>query len=130
MTDYEPLAALSDIHAKRGYLLPHHGLMAISAPHLPERYDSLYSAIALEERHLSRHAHEFVWLGVLISCEESLGSHHVKRFVDAGGDAAHLGRRRAENVRLGRSGEARGVVDLRLRAKQAARALLEVGILQ
>jgi hypothetical protein len=30
-------------------------------------------------------------LGVLISCEESLGSHHVKRFVDAGGDAAHLG---------------------------------------
>ncbi|GIR71027.1 MAG: hypothetical protein CM15mP74_22780 [Halieaceae bacterium] len=79
------------VHAKRGYLLPHHGLMAISTPHLLERYDSLYSTLALEERHLSRHAHEFVWLGVLISCEESLGSHHVKRFVDAGGDAAHLG---------------------------------------
>ncbi len=47
MTDYEPLAALSDIHAKRGYLLSHHGLMAISAPHLPERYDSLYSTLAL-----------------------------------------------------------------------------------
>ena len=28
---------------------------------------------------------------MLISCEESLGSHHVKRFFDAGGDAAHLG---------------------------------------
>ena len=70
MTDYEPLAALSDIHAKRGYLLRHHGLMAISAPHLLERYASLYSTLALEERHLSR---------------------HVKRFVDAGGDAAHLG---------------------------------------
>jgi alkylhydroperoxidase/carboxymuconolactone decarboxylase family protein YurZ len=28
---------------------------------------------------------------VLISCEESLGSHHVKRFVDAGGDAEDLG---------------------------------------
>ena len=91
MTDYDPLAALSDIHAKRGYLLPHHGLMAISAPDLLERYGSLYSTLALEERHLSRHAHEFGWLGVLISCEESLGSHHVKRFVDAGGDAAHLG---------------------------------------
>ena len=91
MTDYDPLAALSDIHEKRGYLLPHHGLMAISTPHLLERYDSLYSTLALTERHLSRHAHEFVWLGVLISCEESLGSHHVKRFVDAGGDAAHLG---------------------------------------
>jgi alkylhydroperoxidase/carboxymuconolactone decarboxylase family protein YurZ len=91
MTDYDPLAALSDIHEKRGYLLPHHGLMAISTPDLLERYDLLYSALALEERHLSRHAHEFVWLGVLISCEEPLGSHHVKRFLDAGGDAAHLG---------------------------------------
>ena len=91
MNDLDPLAALSHIHAKRGYLLPHHGLMAISTPHLLECYDSIYSALALEERHLSRHAREFVWLGVLISCEESLGSHHVKRFVDAGGDAAHLG---------------------------------------
>ena len=67
MTDYDSLAALSDIHEKRGYLLPHHGLMATSTPDLLERYDSLYSALALEERHLSRHAHEFVWLGVLIS---------------------------------------------------------------
>ena len=91
MTDYDPLATLSGIHAKRGYLLPHHGLMAISTPHLLERYDSLYSTLTLTERHLSRHAHEFVWLGVLISCEESLGSHHVKRFVDAGGDAEDLG---------------------------------------
>ena len=91
MTDYDPLATLSDIHAKRGYLLPHHGLMAISTPHLLERCDSLYSTLTLTERHLSRHAHEFVWLGVLISCEESLGSHHVKRFVDAGGDAEDLG---------------------------------------
>ena len=48
MTDYDPLATLSDIHAKRGYLLPHHGLMAISTPHLLERYDSLYSTLALE----------------------------------------------------------------------------------
>ena len=91
MTDYDLLATLSAIHAKRGYLLPHHGLMAISPPHLLERYDSLYSTLTLTERHLSRHAHEFVWLGVLISCEESLGSHHVKRFVDAGGDAEDLG---------------------------------------
>ena len=60
MTDYDSLAALGDIHAKRGYLLPHHGLMAISAPHLLERYDSLYSTLALTDRHLSRHAHEFV----------------------------------------------------------------------
>ena len=67
MTDYDPLAALSDIHEKRGYLLPHQGLMAISTPDLLKRYDSLYSALALEERHRSRHAYEFVWQGVLIS---------------------------------------------------------------
>ena len=91
MTDFDPLAALSDIHEKRGYILPHHGPMAISTPDLLERYDPLYSALALEGRHLSRHAHEFVWLGILISCEESMGSHHVKRFLDARGDAAHLG---------------------------------------
>ena len=70
MEKHDSLSALEAIHAKRGYLLPHHGLMAISTPHLLERYDSLYSALALEERHLSRQAHEFVWLGVLISCEE------------------------------------------------------------
>ena len=91
MTDYDPLAALSDIHAKRGYRLPHHGLMAISTPRLLERCDSLYSTLALEERHLNRRARKFVWLDVLISCKESLGSHHVKRFVDAGGDAEDLG---------------------------------------
>lgn len=91
MTDYDRLAVLSEIQSKRGYLLPHHGLMAISTPHLLEQYDSLYSTLALTERHLSRLDHEFVWLAVLIGCEESLGSHHVKRFVDAGGDAAHLG---------------------------------------
>jgi hypothetical protein len=91
MNDHDALATLSDVHGKRGYLLPHHGLMAISTPHLLEQYDSLYSTLTLTERHLSRHDHEFVWLAVLISCKESLGSHHVKRFVDAGGDAEHLG---------------------------------------
>ena len=91
MNDHDPLATLSDVHGKRGYLLPHHGLMAISTPHLLEQYDSLYSTLTLSERHLSRHDHEFVWLAVLVSCKESLGSHHVKRFVDAGGNAEHLG---------------------------------------
>ena len=91
MTDFNPLAALTEIQNKRGYLLPHHGLMAISTPHLLEHYDQLYSTLTLTERHLSRFDHEFIWLAVLVSCEESLGTHHVKRFLDAGGDAAYLG---------------------------------------
>ncbi|MDG2460182.1 MAG: hypothetical protein P8M73_04810 [Luminiphilus sp.] len=86
----DPLAALKTIHAKRGYLLPHHGLMAISTPHLLERYDALYSSLTLEDRYLSRHDHEFIWLAILISCKESLGTHHVRRFLDAGGTNKEL----------------------------------------
>ena len=48
MEKHEALSALEEVHAKRGYLLPHHGLLAISTPHLLERYDSLYSTLALE----------------------------------------------------------------------------------
>ena len=73
MTDYDPLAALSDIHAKRGYLLPHHGLMAISDARSAGALRLTLLHACTEERHLSRHAHEFVWLGVLISCEEVPG---------------------------------------------------------
>ena len=76
---------LTDIHAKRSYLLPHHGLMAVSSPELLAAYDELYSAIALTERQLSRREHEFVWMGVLIATDEILGTHHIKRFRDGGG---------------------------------------------
>ena len=76
---------LEAIRRKRGYLLPHHGLMAVSMPRLLDTYDALYSTIALTERQLSRHDHEFVWMGVLIATDEVLGTHHFKRFRDAGG---------------------------------------------
>lgn len=81
---------LQHIRAKRGYLLPHHGLMAASMPRLLEAYDDLYTAIALTERQLSRHDHEFVWMGVLIATDEILGTHHIKRFREAGGTDAEL----------------------------------------
>lgn len=81
---------LQQVQAKRGYLLPHHGLMAVSSPEMLEAYDSLYTSIALTERVLSRHAHEFVWMGVLIATDEILGTHHIKRFRDAGGTDAEL----------------------------------------
>lgn len=56
MEKHKGLTALEKIHAVQGYLLPHHGLMAISTLHVLERYDLLYSTLALTERHLSRHA--------------------------------------------------------------------------
>jgi alkylhydroperoxidase/carboxymuconolactone decarboxylase family protein YurZ len=73
------------IRAKRGYLLPHHGLMAVSAPALLDAYDQTYSALTLEGRSLSRHDHEAVWLAVLIATRESLASHHIAKFYSAGG---------------------------------------------
>jgi alkylhydroperoxidase/carboxymuconolactone decarboxylase family protein YurZ len=85
MEDDELPGYLQSVRAKRGYLLPHHGLMAVSTPGLLQAYDQLYTAIALTPRRLSRHDHEFVWLGVLVAVDEVLGTHHIARFRDAGG---------------------------------------------
>ena len=76
---------------KRGYLLPHHGLLALSAPNLLQHYDQLYSSLTLTDRYLDRHDHEFVWLGVLMSTQEALGTHHVQRFLNAGGTVDEVG---------------------------------------
>lgn len=79
-------ARLKAIRDKRGYLLPHHGLMAVSAPRLLDAYDATYSALALEPRVLSRHDHEFVWLATLIATDEALATHHIAKFRAAGGE--------------------------------------------
>lgn len=41
---------LDEVRAKRGYLLPHHGLLAIAAPRLLAGYDAAYTALTLEPR--------------------------------------------------------------------------------
>ena len=83
---------LDEVKAKRGYLLPHHGLMAISMPRVLDAYDALYSELTLTERVLSKHEHETVWIAILIACEEALGTHHVRRYFDAGGSNEELER--------------------------------------
>lgn len=89
--DAEQLEALlTDIRRKRGYLLPHHGLMATALPGMLEAYDRLYTALALTPRQLDRRDHEVVWLVVLISVNEKLGTHHLDRWRRAGGDPASL----------------------------------------
>ena len=81
---------LAKIRAKRGYLLPHHGLMAVSMPDLLEAYDALYTRITLTPRTLNRHQHEFVWMAVLIARHEALGTHHIPRYLEAGGTNREL----------------------------------------
>ena len=81
---------LLQVQKKRSYLLPHHGLLAASTPALLQAYDDLYSKLTLTSRHLSRHDHEWVWLGVLMAKDENLGTHHVKKFLDADGTEQEL----------------------------------------
>lgn len=81
---------LEALRAKRGYLLPHHGLMALTAPRLLEAYDAAYTALALDDRVLSHHDREFVWLAVLISTDEAIATHHIPKFRNAGGTDAEV----------------------------------------
>lgn len=78
---------LAGLKAKRGYLLPHHGLLAITAPDLLAAYDAAYTALALDDRVLSHHDREFVWLGILIATREEIATHHIEKFRNAGGSA-------------------------------------------
>ena len=83
---------LRAIRAKRGYLLPHHGLMAVTDPELLSAYDATYTALTLAERGLSRHDHETVWLAILIATDEALATHHIPKFLDAGGSEEEFAR--------------------------------------
>jgi alkylhydroperoxidase/carboxymuconolactone decarboxylase family protein YurZ len=84
-------ARLQEVRAKRGYLLPHHGLMALAFPKLLEGYDAAYTALALDDRVLSRHDREFVWIAVLAATDEALATHHIAKFRAAGGTDATIG---------------------------------------
>lgn len=86
----ELTALLSGVRAKRGYLLPHHGLMAITAPALLEAYDNAYTQLALADRVLSHHDREFVWLAILIATDEAIATHHIEKFRKAGGTDAEI----------------------------------------
>jgi alkylhydroperoxidase/carboxymuconolactone decarboxylase family protein YurZ len=90
MDDAAFRARLAPVLAKRGYLLPHHGFLALTAPRLLEAYDALYAAMALERRVLSEHDREFVWLAILVAVDEALATHHVAKFKAAGGTDAEI----------------------------------------
>jgi alkylhydroperoxidase/carboxymuconolactone decarboxylase family protein YurZ len=81
---------LAGVRAKRGYLLPHHGLLAVAAPKLLEAYDAAYTALALDDRTLSHHDREYVWFAILIATDEALATHHIPKFLKAGGTEAEV----------------------------------------
>jgi hypothetical protein len=81
-------ARLEAIRAARGYVLPHHGLMAAALPELHTTYEAMYRALTLDPRHLAPLARESVWLAILSACEEPVGTHHLQKFRAAGGTDA------------------------------------------
>ena len=76
---------LAGLRAGRGFLLPHHGAMAASAPDLHDAYNTLYAALTLTDRHLSPLEKEFTWVALLAALNEAVGTHHVALFRAAGG---------------------------------------------
>ncbi|KMK64908.1 hypothetical protein [Puniceibacterium sp. IMCC21224] len=81
-------ARLDRLAAARGFLLPHHGALAVGAPELHDAYLQMYNALTVAPRVLSAHERECVWLGILIAVEEHVGTHHLELFRQADGTDA------------------------------------------
>ena len=95
--EYDDLVTrLAALRAERGYLLPHHGLLAALAPDVLAAYGTLYRALTLGKRHLGDFAKEFVWLAILAATDEAAATHHVAKFRAAGG----LSCARASNAKV------------------------------
>jgi alkylhydroperoxidase/carboxymuconolactone decarboxylase family protein YurZ len=88
MNDIEPRQvtdALAEARARRGYLLPHHGLFALLSPDFAARYEAAYGRLALEPVSLPAEDKEFVWLVIVALVGSGTARHHVRRFREAGG---------------------------------------------
>jgi len=84
-------ARLARVKERRGYLLPHHGLMAILSEQMLAGYDAAYTALALEHKVLSVRDREIVWLAVLIATDEALATHHIPKYLQGGGSMDEFG---------------------------------------
>jgi alkylhydroperoxidase/carboxymuconolactone decarboxylase family protein YurZ len=76
---------LAEARQRRGYLLPHQGVMAAALPELQDAYPAMYRALTVGDRHLTLHEKECVWLAILTACQEHVGTHHVAMFRESGG---------------------------------------------
>lgn len=72
-------ALLQALLEKRGYLYPHHRLLAAADPELFQRYDRYYDALTLLPRALDERAREIVWAGLIVASRAGEGTHHFRR---------------------------------------------------
>lgn len=96
MTDNPPAAfdevrdRLAAIKANRGYVLPSHAALAISAPDLLQAYEAAYRQTIVSQGGLTAFGKHFVWLLIVACTEVPVGAHHVTDFLRAGGTTAQV----------------------------------------
>lgn len=78
-------AGLEAARAKRGYLLPHHGLFRLLSPDFAEAYEGAYGRLALQPVALPAEEKEFLWLVITAVVGSATARHHVRRYREAGG---------------------------------------------
>lgn len=69
---------------RKGYLLSYHEIFARIEPSLLEAYAELYRRLNLTPRTLTEFDREFIWVGLLASIHEEVGSIHIERAIVAG----------------------------------------------
>ena len=75
---------LDAMHAKRGYLLSYHRMLAASDPQLLANYDALYTRLTLDQRVLTPVERETVWIALITTTREKYAVFHFDRAVQAG----------------------------------------------
>ena len=78
-------AKLDAIAATRGYVMAHHGVMALTAPALLDAYDTIFTATKRDFTLMSQFERNLVWIMVVATQQIPLGGHHVKDFIGCGG---------------------------------------------
>ncbi len=82
---------LERLREKRGYLLPHHRLLARYAPDILEAYDAFYSQVWFERNVLDARTKELIAIGIHAAVQEREGLEiHLRRAVQAGATEAEI----------------------------------------
>jgi hypothetical protein len=84
----DAIALLEAARARRGYLLPHHGLFVLLSPRFATAYEEAYGSLALAPVSLAAEDKEFVWVVIVAVVGSATARHHVRRFREAGGGIA------------------------------------------
>lgn len=77
---------LAAIRAERGYTLSFHELLARADPDYLVAYRAFYRATTLDQRVLTAHDRELVWVAILSCAVADVGTIHVERALAAGVD--------------------------------------------